>query len=129
MLERQLQTGPETRSRKVWFAPTATDVEDYVAAILAEFDAPGADILDVVVKQAYLAFFGNSHLMYNMYRRTGRPANFQPGIDAQAMPPGNEQFPRSLFYPATSVNQNANITQKANLTSPVFWDNESATLR
>ena len=113
------------------FVPKSDDIDAYVNVVLANFDAAGSatERLDVVIKEAYIAGFGNAVDMFNTYRRTGMPSNIQPGIDAQAMPVGNEGFPRSLLYPAVHVNLNANVSQKDGLLNRVFWDDGSATLR
>ena len=57
-----------------------------------------------------------------MYRRTGKPDNMQPALEASF---GN--FTRSFYLPDVHVNRNANATQKA-ITDRVFWDDGSADL-
>jgi len=89
--------------------------DSYVATVLAIYDAPGANQLDVVIKEHLIAAFGNGLEAYNMYRRTGLPANMAPSLE----PSG--PFPLSFFYPANTVDRNANISQKGSLTEPVFW--------
>lgn len=107
--------------------PSEDDVQAYVDAVLENYD--NGDPLDAVAKEFLVATFGASGEMFNFYRRTGLPSNIQPGVDAQTMIPGSEGFPRSLFYPAVFVNRNGNATQKSDLSTTVFWDNGSATLR
>ncbi len=109
------------------FWPSDSDVDEYVDVVLARYDA--GDKLDVVVKEAMIAMWGNGGEFFNMYRRTGLPSNIQPGVDNQTIITGNEGFPRTLLYPAVFVNRNGNVTQKADLSTPTFWDNSSATLR
>ena len=89
--------------------------DSYVATVLAIYDAPGANQLDVVIKEHLIAAYGNGLEAYNMYRRTGLPANMAPSME----PSG--PFPLSFFYPANTVDRNANIAQKDGLTQPVFW--------
>jgi hypothetical protein len=92
----------------------------YVNDVLALYDAGSNDVkLDLVAKEQMIAAWGNGLAAYNMYRRTGKPNNMQPTLE----PAG--PFPLSFFYPATSVDRNANISQKAELDVPVFWQNAS----
>jgi hypothetical protein len=65
-----------------------------------------------------IAAFGNGLESYNMYRRTGMPLNMAPALNEV---PG--KFPLSFLYPSNSTSRNANITQKADLGEPVFWQN------
>lgn len=103
------------------FLPDAADVQAYVDYVLAEYDAAADDDsrLNVVMKEYYIALWGNGMEAYNMYRRTGMPNNMQPALEE----PG--PFIRTHFYPADHVNLNSNATQKE-LTLPVFWDDGSA---
>lgn len=88
----------------------------YVNDVLGLYDAGTADEqLDLVVKEQMIAAWGNGLAAYNLYRRTGKPNNMQPTLE----PSG--PFPLSFFYPANSVDRNANITQKSELDVPVFW--------
>jgi len=88
---------------------------DYVAKVSALYNAPGANQLDIVIKEFYIAAWGNGLEAYNMYRRTGSPRNFMPAMES----PG--PFPLSFFYPLNAETRNSNITQKGNLAVPVFW--------
>ena len=56
-----------------------------------------------------------------MYRRTGMPRNMQPALD-----PNPGAFVKSFFYPTAFIARNSTAKQKANVTTPVFWDNGSA---
>lgn len=105
------------------FVPTGEDVQQYVDFVLAKYDAANADgKLDILMKEYYIALWGNGVEAYNMYRRTGKPNNMAPPLESA---PG--EFTRSFFYPQVNVDRNANVTQKSN-TSPVFWDNGSTNL-
>lgn len=97
------------------FEPTAADVDAYVAHVLESYDA-ASDKLDVVMKEYYIALFGNGMEAYNMYRRTGKPNNMMPALEPNPGP-----FIRSFFLPGDHVNRNLNANQKE-LTTPVFWD-------
>jgi hypothetical protein len=105
------------------FGADDDDIETYVAQVLENYDN-ASDKLDVVMKEAYISRFGNAVETYNAYRRTGKPNNMQPAIDALAA----DAFPRSMLLPANHVNQNANATQKT-IGDLVFWDNGSAPVR
>jgi len=106
------------------YLPTDDDVQEYVDYVLAEYDAADADgKLDIVVKEYFIALWGNGIEAYNLYRRTGKPNNMMPSLE-----PSPGEFIRSHFYPANYVNLNSNATQKNNLTERVFWDDGSADL-
>jgi hypothetical protein len=75
-----------------------------------------AEKLAIVVKEYYIAAWGNGLEAYNMYRRTGYPSNMEPGLE-----PTVGVFPLSFFYPANSVTRNSNMTQKDELDVAVFW--------
>tara|TARA_B110000114_G_scaffold88714_1_gene93748 strand:+ start:1 stop:1584 length:1584 start_codon:yes stop_codon:yes gene_type:complete len=98
------------------YAATSTDINDYISRVLAEYDAAsGNDAkLAIVIREWYLASWGNGIEPYNMYRRTGYP-NLQTGI----LPVG--PFPRSFRYPDDEVNTNPNVNQTT-ATNKVFWD-------
>ena len=100
-------------------------ITDYIDYVLAEYDA--ADVgerMNIIAKEYNIALFGNGIEMYNMYRRTGYPDNFQPIVD----PLQNDDFPLSFYYPLSAVQRNQNISQKPDLNQRVFWDNNTFTL-
>lgn len=100
------------------FAASSDDVDDYLDYVLAAYDAAGDDEgrLDVIMKEYYIALWGNGIEAYNMYRRTGLPSDMSdPVIEAGA-------FMRSFLYPAGETATNPNIPQKP-VTTKVFWDN------
>ena len=115
-------TGDEITRGSIYL-PTAGDVDEYVATVLAAFDE-ASDKLDVIGKEFMIATYGSSAEMYNYYRKTGKPANMQPGIDNQAI----DAYPRSILLPADHVNLNQNAVQKT-LAENVFWDAGSSTVR
>lgn len=99
------------------FAATQTDVDMYVDEVLAEYiatDATGK--LDIVMREYYIAAFGNSIEAYNGYRRTGFPSNLQIPIINETNP-----FPRTFSYPEDAVDRNTSLTQRP-ITNQVFWD-------
>jgi hypothetical protein len=77
----------------------------------------------VIGKEYWIALFGNGVESYNLYRRTGKPANAQPGLVGTNF----GEFPRSWPYSANHVNVNVNASVKADgLASKVFWDTNGA---
>lgn len=101
------------------FAPTALDVQDYIDEVLANYDSAADDDerLEIIIKEYYIALFGNGIEAYNTYRRTGKPENLQPSLLAN---PG--VYIRSFLYPSNLVDRNSNVEQKPNQAVPVFWD-------
>jgi hypothetical protein len=100
------------------YIPTQQDIDDYLAEVGTLYDnaASDAERLEVIVKEYYIALFGNGVEVYNLVRRTGMPSNLQPALLAD---PGD--FPRTFNYPANCVNLNSSIAQKPH-TNQVFWD-------
>jgi hypothetical protein len=101
------------------FIPPASDDVDYIAEVTARMNAATSDAqrLDLIAKEFFIALYGNGIDAFNFYRRTGAPRDIQPHLEPN---PGG--FIRSHFYPANEANNNANITQKPNVTQRVFWD-------
>lgn len=103
------------------YVPSAARQDDYVNTyVLARWDAAATtnDKLDVLMKEYYIALWGNGIDAYNNYRRTGKPGNMQLPIVAA---PG--AFASSMFYPSVHVNRNNTATQKSGVDVKVFWDN------
>lgn len=103
------------------FVPSATGINNYVNAVLVgRYDAASTndERLDVIIKEYWVALWGNGIESYNMVRRTGKPSNLQPALSPN---PGN--FYRSFTYPAVYVFRNGNVTQKPDDKVKVFWDN------
>lgn len=75
--------------------------------------------MKIIAEQYFIALWGNGVEAYNTYRRTGQPDDLQPAHDLAN--PG--VFVRSNWYPSNSADNNSNITQKTDVTTPVFWDN------
>ena len=99
------------------FAASAQDVEDYITFVLSQYDSASDDNerLDIIMKEYYIALWGNGFEAWNNYRRTSMPSDLSPHVAT----PG--EFPRSFLYPASVVNTNSSINQKP-VTTKVFWD-------
>lgn len=105
------------------FGASADDVDNYVAEVLAMYDAADADgKLDIVAKEQMIASWGNGLEAYNLYRRTGKPNNMQPGLEAAF-----GEFPRTFLLPAIHVTRNASVSQ-GTFNDRVFWDDGSVDL-
>ena len=100
------------------FTPESADLDAYVEDVLARYNAANSDEekLDVIIKEFYLATYGNSIEAYNAYRRTGLPSDMQVPIDDD-----NPSFPRSFPYSELETQRNSSISQKRN-SEKVFWD-------
>lgn len=100
------------------FIPSQENIDAYVSTVLSSYDDASEDEkLNIIVKQYFIALFGNGVEAYNTYRRTCKPVNLQPTL---IIPNGG--FIRSFLYPNELVEQNINVDQKADHTVPVFWD-------
>lgn len=104
-------------------AATQEDIDNYVAEVLAKYDAAANDDarLNVIMDEYYIALYGNGIEAYNNYRRTGKPDNIQLPLSNQPGP-----FIRSFLYPGVVVNRNRNIPPKTTVATQVFWDNNAA---
>ncbi len=104
------------------YIPIQQDIDDYLAEVATLYDnaTTDAERLEVIVKEYYIASFGNGVEVYNLVKRTGMPSNLQPALLAA---PGD--FPRTFNYPANCVNLNSSISQKPH-TVQVFWDTNPA---
>ncbi len=79
--------------------------------------------LEIVIKEYYIAAWGNGIEPYNNYRRTGYPSNFQPTIISSSSP-----YFSTAYYPASVVNNNPNMPNNVR-TRKVFWDTAGVTLQ
>jgi hypothetical protein len=103
--------------------PSATVVNNYVDYVLAAYDAAtAAQKLEIVIKEYYIASWGNGLEPYNNYRRTGYPSNFQPTLN-----PSPGDFFSTALYPSDSVINNPNAPANSR-TNKVFWDTANITL-
>jgi len=101
-------------------AAAAADVNAYVTAFLADYDAaPTAEAkINAVLSQAWIAGWGNGFEAYNAMRRTGYPTGLRPPITLYS------QFALRWPVPATegALNPNAPSPLPVYFTEPVFWD-------
>ena len=105
--------------------PGQSQIDAYVAEVLALYDAAGDNDarMNVVAKEHWLAMHTQGLEAYNLYRRTCKPEGMQISLE-----PSQGNFPATQWYPASFVNRNENVTQKANLDGKVFWDAAGCTL-
>ena len=98
--------------------PDAARIDAYVNKVLNAYDAAATTDarLDFIMKEYYIALWGNGVDAYNLYRRTNKPANMQLLLTPVT------NFMNSLFYPSVHVNRNINAVQKSSVTVQVFWD-------
>lgn len=102
------------------FTTRVTNYQNYVGA---QYDAATTNDtrMNVVGREYWLSLYGNGMESFNLYRRTGKPARMQPGLEAITGP-----FVRSFLYPNNYMVTNTKAVQKQNLASQVFWDKNPA---
>lgn len=103
------------------------DINDYIAAVLEEYDAGDADRkLEIILTQKWIAGFGNAIDAYNDYRRKGYPVIFDPNSDTgpfALITSSPTPFLVSLPWRAEDLNLNQNAPAQKNATTDrVFWD-------
>jgi hypothetical protein len=100
--------------------PDAARIDVYVNKVLTTYDAATTTDarLEIIMKEYYLALWGNGVDAYNMYRRTNKPGNMQYIVGE-----ADYNFINSHLYPSVFVNRNLNAAQKSSVnTVQVFWD-------
>lgn len=99
------------------FASNQAQVDSYISYVLDQYDnaVDNEEKLDIIIKEYYIALWGNGIEAWNNYRRTSYPSDLSPHVKTAG------SFPRTLMYPATVVNTNSSIDQKS-ITTKVFWD-------
>jgi hypothetical protein len=112
-------TASEAARGFVW----ATEVKKYKDFVVAAYAAAANNDakMDIIAREYQYAAWGNGIEIYNLYRRTGFPANMQPPMDPSPGP-----FVRSFYYPLSFTIANINAKQKTNATAQVFWDKNPA---
>jgi len=98
------------------FIPSEARITGYVNFVLAKYDQPETNKLELIIKEYYIAAWGNGIEPYNNYRRTGYPSNFQPTLE---QPSG--AFYSTALYSDYSANNNPNTPNNVR-TKKVFWD-------
>ena len=108
------------------FAMSDADIAAYEATVGRLYDEAGNDRerRDVIIKEFYIAAYGNGLEAYNMYRKTGLPLNMEPPLQ----PNNAGDFPRSMRYANAFVDRNMDVAQKSEA-DKVFWDDGSTILR
>ncbi|MEL7002082.1 MAG: SusD/RagB family nutrient-binding outer membrane lipoprotein [Bacteroidota bacterium] len=96
------------------------DAATYLADRLAAFDAAADDDarLAIVMRDKWVASFGNGVEAYNDWRRTGFP-QLAPATTALT-PDGT--IPRRLLYSSNELSSNPNLENQALLIDRVWWD-------
>ncbi|MCS5490569.1 SusD/RagB family nutrient-binding outer membrane lipoprotein [Algoriphagus limi] len=99
------------------------EIDNYLAYVGDEYDAAASadDRMDIIGREYWLSLFGSGIEAFNLYRRTGKPDNMQPGLE-----PNPGTFPRSFFYPNNYMVTNNKAVQKADQSVQVFWDTNPA---
>ncbi len=115
---------PATVNVIVATPPSTATIDNYVNTVLANYDAATTDAarLDIIVKEYYIASWGNGIEPYNNYRRTGSPNNMQLTVTTA----NSGIFLRSFLYPAVYMERNINAPTQKNpgvAANKVFWDN------
>jgi hypothetical protein len=101
----------------------ASQTTSYLNFVLGKYDISSqADKLQIIIKEYYIAAWGNGIEPYNSYRRTGYPSNFQPTVEEN---PGD--FYSTALYAGASVNNNPKAPNNVR-TKKVFWDSAAIDL-
>lgn len=125
-LENGMRKSFEKVSSVSGVAMNAADVDAYVNEVLANYGNASTDEerLAIIIKEFYIATWGNSIEVYNSYRRTGYP-------DLGGSVITNTAFPRNFLLPSSELNSNDNpllpeINKNLTRTTTVFWDTNPA---
>jgi hypothetical protein len=107
--------------------PTQSQITAYINKVVSLYNAAATDNdrLNIIIKEFYIACWGNGIEAYNMYRRTLMPLHNAKNIGMQSPVFPANAFPRVMFYPRNEYINNPNITQHL-VTTQVFWDNNPA---
>ena len=97
-------------------ADIATKKQKYLDFISTTYDGLNDDKkLELIIKEYYIATWGNGIEPYNNYRRTGYPSNFQPTLESIS-----GSFYNCAFYAGNCVNNNPNAPAN-DRSRKVFW--------
>lgn len=96
----------------------------YINFITTEYNLLTSDDkrLEMIMKEYFIASWGNGIEPYNNYRRTGFPSNFQPTLE-----PVSGAYFSTALYPLTSQQNNPNTPGNTRL-KKVFWDKANLNL-
>lgn len=103
-------------------AAIGTSRTNYLNFMSGAWDTYTANRLELIIKEFYIASWGNGIEPYNNYRRTGFPSNFQPTLELDA-----GTFFYTALYPGVSINNNPNAPSN-NRSRRTFWDVAGITL-
>jgi hypothetical protein len=105
-------------------AKTSNDIEDYVNAVMAKYDAADDEgKLELILTEKWIASFGFSVDSYTDYRRTGYPEMFDPATDENPLTILNRNYPLSFPYYISDLQINPNAPAQRNPGfDKVFWD-------
>ncbi len=96
--------------------------DKYVDFQLAKYDVAATNKLELIIKEYFIAAWGNGIETYDNYRRTGYPSNFQPTLE-----PSSGVFFSTALYPGNSTVNNPNAPTNVR-TKKVFWDKANLNL-
>lgn len=97
-------------------ADIAVKKQKYLDYISTTYDGlTDAKRMELLIKEYYIATWGNGIEPYNNYRRTGYPSNFQPTLE-----PNAGAFYNCAFYAGNCVNNNPNAPVN-DRSRKVFW--------
>lgn len=100
-------------------AASAEEVTAYIDGMVSNFLSASGDAQEnIFAEQYFTTLFGSGVEAYNYYRLTGFPTTVFPSWEPDPGP-----FPRTLLIPQNEVINNSNVTQKGDLMTQVFWDN------
>lgn len=134
----EVVAGAKTEAQDVPVLSGSDEMNDYIAAVLAEFDAASSEKqLEIIITEKWVSTFGDSFDQYNDYRRTGYPVLADPlgsspeyQLDMGAFPLDdavtvqNNPYQVSFFWPQSELNLNQNAPAQKNAgTYTIFWDN------
>jgi hypothetical protein len=103
--------------------PTASERADYLKYVGDFYTNNPTKQLEIIIKEYYIAAWGNGIDVYNNYRRTGFPSNLQPALETY---PGD--FYNTALYPSISTANNSNHPTNDSRTRRTFWDVNSPVL-
>lgn len=100
-----------------------TKSASYLTFIGSKYDSSdNTKKLELIIKEYYIAAWGNGIEPYNNYRRTGYPSNFQPTLE-----PISGSYYSTALYPSVSAVNNPNHPLNVR-TKKVFWDKANVVL-